>query len=97
MITVSAAVPPALLALQTNVVPSVSLVSVVAAQPCDSVMSDSSSVAVQLTVTSLVYQPRLPSVPVMVAVMSGGVSSLGTSLSKAPMSQFPPFGRRMPR
>jgi hypothetical protein len=70
-------VPPALVAEQVNVVALVSDVIVVVPQPvCDETV-ESGSVTVQLTVTSLVYQPLFPSVPVTLGVITGGVVSVG--------------------
>jgi hypothetical protein len=40
------------------------------------VISDSSSVTVQVTSTSLVYHPLFPSVPIMFGVTIGGVVSI---------------------
>ena|SRR5689334_16993070 len=67
-------IPPALVALQLMVWPGVSAEIVVGAQAGD-VTADSASETVQLTVTSLVYQPLLPSVPVTLGVITGGVAS----------------------
>src|SRR4051812_24107196 len=66
-------VPPALVARQARVVPAVSALMVVGPQPADESMADSGSVTVQLTLTSLVYQPLLPSVPVMMGAITGAV------------------------
>jgi hypothetical protein len=68
-------VPPELVAEHVNVVPLVSLETVVGVQPDDEVMLESGSVTVQLTVTLLVYQPLFPSVPETFGVMTGGVES----------------------
>src|SRR5690606_21270090 len=100
IVTVSDAVPPALLAVQVSVTPSVSAVMVAASQPSSIVTADSSSVTVHVTVTSLVYQPSLPSVPVIVGVMTGGVASLrsaGTSslpYALSPQQTIVPLLRR---
>lgn len=69
-------VPPALVALQVSVMPLVSALIVVDPQPELDEMSDSLSVTVQLTVTSLVYQPLLPSAPAMFGTMLGALVSL---------------------
>ena len=69
---------------------------VVGAQGPD-VTADSSSFTDQLTVTSLVYQPLLPNVPLMLGVMTGGVTSDDGSASYAPMSQPPRCGLATPR
>jgi len=71
--------PARLVALQVNVVPDVSLVTRVVSQP--DVLSAGPPPSVQLTVTSLTYQPLLPSVPVMLGVTVGG-SSAGASTTK---------------
>jgi hypothetical protein len=68
-------VPPALVAEHVNVVPEVSVLIVVLSHPVFDVIVDSLSTTVQLTVTLLVYQPLLPSVPVIVGVITGGVES----------------------
>ncbi len=68
-------VPPALLAVQIRVTPPVSESIVVSTQPSSIVTSDSGSVTVHSTETLLTYQPLLPSVPLMVYEISGGVVS----------------------
>jgi hypothetical protein len=73
IVTVSLLVPPVLLAEQVNVTPAVSLVMRWSVQPSAFVMYDSSSLTLQCTITSLVYQPLLPSVPVIEGVMMGAV------------------------
>jgi hypothetical protein len=72
-------VPPSLSAVQLSGVPAVFDVSVVALQPVVERITDSGSDTDQLTVTFDVYQPALPSVPVMTGVTTGGVGSPGTS------------------
>ncbi|HVE69693.1 MAG TPA: hypothetical protein VNB64_14055 [Solirubrobacteraceae bacterium] len=58
------AVPPVLVAEQVSVVPAVSALIVVGSvHPVDELIADSASTTAQLTVTLLVYQPLLPSVP----------------------------------
>ena len=74
-VTEALTVPPAEVALQVNVTPFVSLVTVEGPQPVVDVTVDSASVTVQVTATSDVYQPLLPSVPATPAVMFGGVLS----------------------
>jgi hypothetical protein len=88
-------VPPSLDAEHVRSVPAVSVVNVVALQPVVERMTDSGSVTVQLTVTLVVYQPLLPSVPNICGVMTGGVSSPGTSGTPgAPeVSSNPPMPR----
>lgn len=61
---------------QVRVVPAVSSVKVEAVQPVEEKMPDSGSSTVQLTVTSLVYQPPDPSMPLMFGVMTGAVPSV---------------------
>ena len=75
IVTLWEAVPPALVAVQVKVLPAVSAVMFVEPHSMSVVTVDSGSVTVQLAVTSLVYQPLLPRVPVMVGVMTGGVVS----------------------
>jgi hypothetical protein len=67
-------VPPALVALQVMVMLAVSVLIVVVLQPVLEGV-DSASVTLQLTMTLLVYQPFVPSVPVTVGVIIGGVLS----------------------
>lgn len=69
-------VPPALVAEQVSVVLVVSEAIVVVSQPVE-VNDDSGSVTLQLTITSLVYQPLLPKVPETVGLITGGVVSEG--------------------
>ena len=76
IVTDSEAVPPALVAVQVRVVPVVSLVIVVGPQPDDDEIADSLSTTVHVTVTSLVYQPLFPSVPLTFGVTTGGVESV---------------------
>jgi hypothetical protein len=68
-------VPPALVAWHVRVVPVVSVLMVVELQPLVDETVDSGSLTVQLTVTSLMYQPFVPNVPLMLGVMTGGVES----------------------
>jgi hypothetical protein len=77
MVTDSLEVPPALVAVQVSVAPSVSELMVVESHPLELLMADSLSTTVQLTVTLLVYQLLLPSVPLTRGVMAGGVVSVG--------------------
>ena len=77
-VTVCVALPPPLVALHVNVVPALSLVTVVGPQPNDVEIADSASTTVQLTFTLLVYQP-LFSVPATTGVMTGGVASVGSA------------------
>jgi hypothetical protein len=72
-------VPPALVAVQVNTVPAVSVVTVDVSQPDVDVTVDSGSDTAQLTVTSLTYQPLLPDVPVTVGETTGGVESAGAT------------------
>jgi hypothetical protein len=83
MVTDAELVPPALVAVQVSVVPAVSAVIVVVPHPLVEVTGDSGSVTVQLTVTSLTYQPPLPSVPLTVGVICGGVVSDGVGVGVA--------------
>src|SRR5690242_6297188 len=69
------AVPPALVAVQVRVTPLVSLLRVLGSQPDCALIADSLSTALQLTATSLTYQPLLPRVPFTWGVMTGGVVS----------------------
>src|SRR5512147_1326115 len=75
IVTDCEAVPPALVAVQVSVVPVVSVVMLVVPQPEVLEMVDSLSTTLQLTLTLLVYQPFVPSVPVTVGVITGGVVS----------------------
>lgn len=76
MVTDCEFVPPALVALQMRVRPAVSELMVVDSHPVVEVIVDSGSDTVQLTVTSLTYQPLLPSVPLTLGVITGGVVSV---------------------
>jgi hypothetical protein len=84
-------VPPALVAVQVNVTPVVSVVTVEVTQGAD-VTGDSGSVTVHVTETALVYQSFVPSVPLMFGVMTGGVVSDGVTGPKrrAHMPPSPP-------
>ena len=66
-------------ALQDSVWPAVSAVSVLMSQPSVSMISDSGSEILHLTVTFVTYQPWEPSVPVISGTTTGGVGSPGTS------------------
>jgi hypothetical protein len=68
-------VPPALVAEHVNVIPAVSVVTELAPQPVVDVTVLWASVTLQLTLTSLVYQLLLPSVPETFATITGGVES----------------------
>ncbi len=74
IVTDCVAVPPPLVAVQVNVVPAVSAVTLLAAHGAD-VIADSLSVTVQATETLPVYQPSAPRLPVTTEVMTGGVVS----------------------
>ena len=67
--------PELFVAEQVRVVPVVSEVKLDVLQPVEDAMPDSPSVTVQLTVTSLVYQPFDPAVPEMEGVITGAVLS----------------------
>ena len=72
--------PPALVAAHVSVVPAVSVLIVVGPQALEDVIEDCASVTVQLTLTSLVYHPLLPSVPTTFGVITGAVlSDTGTA------------------
>ena len=75
MVTDCVLVPPALVAEHVNVVPAVSIVTLLDPQPVLDVIVDSGSATVHETPTLLVYQPLLPSVPLTVGVMTGEVLS----------------------
>ena len=75
IVTDRVAVPPRLVAVQVNVTPDVSEVTLVVPQPVEELTADSASITDQLTPTLLVYQPPFPSVPVTVGVIVGGVPS----------------------
>jgi hypothetical protein len=78
-VLVTLVVPPSLSAVQFSCIPVVFAVNVDESQPVVERMIDSGSVTVQFTVTLVVYQPALPSVPVITGVTTGGVGSPGTS------------------
>jgi hypothetical protein len=67
--------PASFAAEQSKVVPVVSDVSEVATHPVLVTGVEMSSVTVQLTETSLVYQPLLPAVPTTLGVTTSGVAS----------------------
>jgi hypothetical protein len=75
MVTDLLLLPPLLVAEQVKVVPEVSAVTEIAPHPFVALTTDSASVTVQVKFTSLVYQPLLPSVPVIDGVITGGVVS----------------------
>jgi hypothetical protein len=75
-VTDCAVVPPALVALQVKVVPAVSVDTAAGAQPVVNEIVESESLIDHDTVTSLVYQPFVPSVPVTVGVTLGPLSSV---------------------
>ncbi|MCO5176853.1 MAG: hypothetical protein M9890_07795 [Thermomicrobiales bacterium] len=66
----------------------------IASQPAEALMADFARHHTQETVTSLVYQPLPPWVPVHVGRMTGAV---GERLERALMSQAVPSGRSTPR
>jgi hypothetical protein len=70
-------VPPLLVAEQVKVVPVVSVVTLLDPQPVWALIADSGSLTVQLMEMLLVYQPLVPSVPVTLAAITGGVVSTG--------------------
>ena len=72
-------VPPALVAEHVKVVPAVSALTVVGSQPDADEIAVSLSTTPHVTVTSLTYQPLLPSVPVTFGVMTGGLASEGAA------------------
>jgi hypothetical protein len=63
IVLLTVVVPPSLVAEQVNVLPVVSEMIVVASQPLVDKITDSGSTTVQLSVTLVVYQPFVPSVP----------------------------------
>ena|SRR6266566_3030346 len=67
--------PAPFLAEQVSLVPAVSAVSVVGAQPLDETMLDSGSATDQAMETLLRYQPFGPRVPEIFGVIVGGVGS----------------------
>ncbi len=91
--------PPADVAVQVYVVPLESVLSVVASQPVWLDTALSASVTVHVTPTFEVYQPLLPSVPVTVGAIAGGVASAGgggseTSCSDVVIEKLEPAVRR---
>jgi len=68
--------PALFVAEQVKVVLAVSEVRFDAVHPFKERISDSASIADQLTVTSLVYQPLDPIVPLTLGVITGGVLSV---------------------
>src|SRR5262249_5566026 len=77
IVLLTVVVPPSLDAEHVNVAPDVSLGIVVASQPLVDRITDSGSTTVQLSVTLVVYQPFVPSVPKRTGVTCGGVGSPG--------------------
>ena len=69
-------VPPADVAVHVNVVPAVSVETVLVPHPDEAEIAEFGSVTLQDTLTLDVYQPLLPDVPVTVGVMTGGVVTL---------------------
>ncbi|MGZ4332862.1 MAG: hypothetical protein ACXVRJ_01125 [Gaiellaceae bacterium] len=63
MVLLTVVVPPSLVAEHVNVLPVVSNVIVVASQPLVERITEPGSTTVQLSVTFVVYQPFVPSVP----------------------------------
>src|SRR5262245_26878515 len=68
-------VPPSLVALQVNVVPAVSAVTLAVTQPEAEKTGVCSSHGHQFTVASDVYQPSPPRLPLIHDQISGGVPS----------------------
>jgi hypothetical protein len=75
MTTDAVAVPPDDVASHVNVVPAVSVVTEEGSQPLVDDTGESGSWTSQLTDASDTYQPLLPSVPLTVGVITGGVMS----------------------
>src|SRR5207302_8239386 len=75
MTTLLDAVPPALIAWQVSVSPAVSLETVVGRHPAVAVIADSASATVQLALALPKYQPLLPSTPLTLEPITGGVLS----------------------
>ena len=90
------AVPPALVAEHVTVCPLVSVETVVVPQPVDEEMEDCASVTVHVTVTLLVYQPLLPSVPLTFGVITGGVESGGGLIVTVVLVATCPLGHSQP-
>jgi hypothetical protein len=76
IVTETELVPPPLVAEHVKVVPAVSDVTVAGSHPVVLETVDSGSVTVHVTLTSLTYQPLLPSVPLTFGVITGAVPSL---------------------
>ena len=68
--------PAPFTAEHVSVRPAVSVVMDVEPQPVEDATPDSGSVAVQVTVTLLTYQPLRPNVPLIAGVITGGVLSM---------------------
>jgi len=75
------AVPPWLVAVHVSVCDTVSLEMVVVVQPVDAPIALSPSATVQLTITSLRYQPFDPRVPLTFGVIDGGVESVNVTFT----------------
>src|SRR4051794_9153887 len=75
IVTDCALIPPSLVAAQVIATPLVSADTSAGPQPLLEVISLSGSATAQVTATSLVYQPALPSVPDTAGVIVGGVVS----------------------
>src|SRR3712207_4825557 len=67
--------PTLLVTEHVRVVPAVSAVRWDSVQPVEDRIPDSDSCTDQITVTSLIYQPPEPAVPIIVGVMTGAVVS----------------------
>jgi hypothetical protein len=86
--------PAPFVAAHATIAPAVSAVSVVAAQPVELATSETGSETAQLTVTSPLYQPLAPNLPVIDGVTSGGLESYLSVVvadvdSPAPLVQEP--------
>ena len=73
--------PAPLVAEHVKVVPGVFMVRLIEPQPVEDAIPDSGSTTDQVTVTPLIYQPLVPSVPVTVGWMTGGVVSAEPRMS----------------
>ena len=80
IVTLSEAVPPSEVAEQPKVSPDVSEVTLLVPHPDVMVAVESGLFTNHSTLTLEVYQPLVPSVPVMVRVISGAVESVGASI-----------------
>src|SRR6188768_1473846 len=79
IVAVCVVVPPADVAVHVNVMPAVSVTMLLAPQPSLESMGAYAPVVVQLTCTSLVYQPLVPGVPEMSATTLGAARSMFTA------------------